>query len=1000
MKKIITLSILAMSCMLAQNLLNDSGVPIRQGIHIEWFKTVSPGEDGTAIFVWSDNRFGQRDIFAQKIDSDGTLLWGEGGAVVTDLPGRQEDPVSIADGNGGVFIAWIDYRFDASGDVFYQHIDTNGNRLVGDNGVALAQVASKQISINMCTDSLGGVFVTWQDKRNLVDDDIYGTHISADHTVIAPGVGVSIVSAGGGQSAKSIEYAGNNEAFIAWADARNGGNMDIYGQRLDIAMNPLMDIDGVSIASTDASETRPRVTYMDNNRSFVIWKSEDEGSEILYQLMDINGFLLTEPYKISQNTASQLSPRIKRNGVGEVFVSWTDLRLDALEGDLFFQKIALDGTVLWGEGIALEQTDNPNGNGRFSADSSGGLFVVWERGTFPNMNIFLQHYDVNGNPLLGDGETIADEFGNQDAPNLIVSPQNGIFTIYSNQMSGSAQLYVDGMSDGNHWGSDVLGAIGMDGDARYTQGFNVSSSEAILFWEDSRFANKIYANRAINEALSHSNGTKVTYSDDSASEDDQTLPVYHTDENNFYIATFDGSDFPKSARINKLNANFENMWGDSGVAIQTTNDQSNGRFVSVENGIGYFWSQYQSIYLDVFYQRFDENGNPLFATGGKAILEHSVDKYLQKAVNTPDNQIMLFWLDNAWHNARLKAKKINLDGDLAIGWPANGYDVSSGVYEIHDFSAKIISDEIGIFAVWRQTTGAETEIYGQIIDWNGNVTWASGGLSLSNVEHDQLNPSMDVDTLGKTAFVTWEDFRNGTDFNIHGQEIDLENGILTGESVQFSADTTQQLNAYVKNISENKYLILWEDGRGFYSQDPLLTGGTDLYGSGYEISAGMSAEMDGFPFVLNYHEQSKVQVTDYDQNGQFLMHWIDLRSSGKADIYNYYGMIIESADYLGVSGETSNTADQFKLHSAYPNPFNGSIQFEFEMTAFEPVQFSIYDLSGRKVSERLILPSPSGNYRISWNGKDINGKELSSGIYFYQFIARDIIIKDKMTYIK
>ena len=37
----------------------------------------------------------------------------------------------------------------------------------------------------MCTDSLGGVFVTWQDKRSGIDDDIYGTHVTAEHEIVS-----------------------------------------------------------------------------------------------------------------------------------------------------------------------------------------------------------------------------------------------------------------------------------------------------------------------------------------------------------------------------------------------------------------------------------------------------------------------------------------------------------------------------------------------------------------------------------------------------------------------------------------------------------------------------------------------------------------------------------------------------------------------------------------------------------------------------------------------
>ena len=49
----------------------NMATPIRQGVHIEWYRTVCQGNDGSAIFVWSDTRYGMRNIFAQKVDKHG-----------------------------------------------------------------------------------------------------------------------------------------------------------------------------------------------------------------------------------------------------------------------------------------------------------------------------------------------------------------------------------------------------------------------------------------------------------------------------------------------------------------------------------------------------------------------------------------------------------------------------------------------------------------------------------------------------------------------------------------------------------------------------------------------------------------------------------------------------------------------------------------------------------------------------------------------------------------
>ena len=353
---------------IAETLDINMATPIRQGVHIEWYRTVCHGKDGAAIFVWSDTRYGMRNVFAHKIDKNGNFVWGETGAVITDLLGRQEDPVAIEDGSGGAFIAWVDYRYDDSGDIFIQHVDTDGAILMDPDGVALAQQVGQQISINMCTDSLGGVFVSWQDKRGGVDDDIYGTHVDSDHNIISPGSGVVIVDEGGTQSAKSIEYAGNNEAFICWSDARLGENIDIYGQRLDMNMQSLFDNNGIPIANTSGLETRPRTTFVNNTTSFITWKSGDESAKILYQFVDHTGIVFGEPKAVSDFDGIQTAPRVKRSKTGEVFVQWKDLRFDPVDGDIFMQKISTNGDALWPEGVQVDVSEGVNFSGRFSAN--------------------------------------------------------------------------------------------------------------------------------------------------------------------------------------------------------------------------------------------------------------------------------------------------------------------------------------------------------------------------------------------------------------------------------------------------------------------------------------------------------------------------------------------------------------------------------------------------------------------------------------------------------
>ena len=472
----------------------DNGIPIRQGVHIEWQRTICPGEPGSMIFVWSDTRYGSRNVFAQKIDSTGALLWGDEGSAVTNLPGRQEDPVAITDGNGGAFISWVDYRFDEEGDIFIQHIDTQGNRMMDDNGAALARVDGRHLTINMCTDSLGGVFVTWQDKRNFLDDDIYGTHVSSNYEIIAPSIGVPIIQMNGNQGAKSLEYAGNNEASIIWSDTRSGSGNDIYCQKINVNMEKIFDDEGLEVSVTSDLETIPRTTYMKDDTSFVIWQSGTESTDIFYNLLTSDGLVFSEPLQLCSYNSSKAYPRVKRNQLGEVFIQWIDYRNDPTEGNHYYQRISTGGNISWDQnGIQLDLGGDDH-HARFSTGGNRELFIYWERGTFPNVDIMYQAIQSDGSLLLDNAQFVSNVTGYQSMPNTLFDTNNGSFVVFADQSNGSIDLRVQRMdSDLTSFESNGLIAMnGLDGDVEYPIA-NYMNDYVVMNWVDARNRKKVFA---------------------------------------------------------------------------------------------------------------------------------------------------------------------------------------------------------------------------------------------------------------------------------------------------------------------------------------------------------------------------------------------------------------------------------------------------------------------------------------------------------------------------
>lgn len=127
--------------------------------------SVSDGANGAIVVFESSNANDVSNIYAQRINSSGQILWGptdDPKPVCSHAAEKYIENV-IPDGNGGVFIAWFDYRNNADlRDVYVQHINGSGDPLWPENGVMIDNVNDRDKNeIRLCTDGSGGVIVVW-----------------------------------------------------------------------------------------------------------------------------------------------------------------------------------------------------------------------------------------------------------------------------------------------------------------------------------------------------------------------------------------------------------------------------------------------------------------------------------------------------------------------------------------------------------------------------------------------------------------------------------------------------------------------------------------------------------------------------------------------------------------------------------------------------------------------------------------------------------------------
>jgi hypothetical protein len=78
-----------------------------------------------------------------------------------------------------------------------------------------------------------------------------------------------------------------------------------------------------------------------------------------------------------------------------------------------------------------------------------------------------------------------------------------------------------------------------------------------------------------------------------------------------------------------------------------------------------------------------------------------------------------------------------------------------------------------------------------------------------------------------------------------------------------------------------------------------------------------------------------------------------------------------------------------------PNPFTHEVKISYKRGGNLPVELVIFDVSGRKVFDTKL---PINSHVFSWDGRDMGGKKVGSGIYFLHFkttrgtLTRNIIL--------
>ena len=308
--------------------------------------------DGGAICVYEGGRNTRESrFFAQRLSSDGDLLWADQGVIISD---EHAKIASTSDKNNG--LTYILRRLDHGNmsSLTIHHLDSNGEQTWGENGSGLVLDNPDENShgAEIASDGNDGVFACWVHNNPQSLPSLYGQHISGEGEFYWGEYGTELTL----RFENGINYELINSSPLEMEIVWNNYNTPIFAQRIEsVDHHPVLH-----------------------------WGEDGQ---------ELRGIQVSE----KQNSLTVMS--IFPDGHGGLVTTWVE-RNEAKYRDFKVQRIAVDGTMPWNEPGTIRVRDLDCSSQKIVA-LGDRLFFAWRETRTPEFGLNYQAYDMdNGSTLF------------------------------------------------------------------------------------------------------------------------------------------------------------------------------------------------------------------------------------------------------------------------------------------------------------------------------------------------------------------------------------------------------------------------------------------------------------------------------------------------------------------------------------------------------------------------------------------------------------------------
>ena len=298
-------------------------------------RAISDGKEGV-IIAWSDARdFLQTgfDLYIQRIDHAGVVMWGKNGKPFARFAGLQSSPSLVEDGNGGAYICWMDMR-DGPANIYLQHINAYGIYVWEYGGRVAVKEAYNQRNPSMTLNDRGDICLVWEDARyGDGKEKIVMQCITPEGGRYWGSIGMQVCNMAGKQANPKVLTDANGFLYVSWLDhrAKEFGGIKLISQKFDSKGIAQWQLEGVTIAENLGEYNDFRQEISPKEEVYFSWSANASGKSLAYyQKLDSKGVkqLNLDGYLLGTQNGEHFSPDVCINKDDVLLLTWIEKDTD------------------------------------------------------------------------------------------------------------------------------------------------------------------------------------------------------------------------------------------------------------------------------------------------------------------------------------------------------------------------------------------------------------------------------------------------------------------------------------------------------------------------------------------------------------------------------------------------------------------------------------------------------------------------------------------------